>query len=324
MLRTPGQTVGHYELVEEVGRGGMGVVFLARDTRLDRRVAIKALPDHLATDPDRLARFEREAKTLAQLNHQHVAGIYGIEEHEGARYLVLEFVEGETLADRLDRGPIDPDEAVEIAGQIANGVAAAHDAGVIHRDLKPANIRITPEGVVKVLDFGLARHDEGASGSSVSPDAATLTSPVQHSPTSPGVILGTAAYMSPEQARGRRVDKRTDTWSFGVVLYEMLTGASPFLGETATDSIGAILHKDPDLSRLPSTTPRGVRRVLARCLDRDKERRYRDLGDVRIELEAALDEPVVEPAQAGRGRFSIGGAVAVAVVAIAIGDRKST
>jgi len=219
--------IGPYTITRELGRGGMGVVYLGRDTRLDRDVAIKALPEHLAQDPERLARFEREAKTLASLNHPNVAGIHGVEEHEGARYLVLEYVEGETLADRLDRGPLPVEDAIEIAVQIAAGVEAAHEAGVIHRDLKPGNVIVTPEGKAKVLDFGLARSEETSSSSSGAlSESPTLTSPaIQHSPTMPGVILGTAAYMSPEQARGRRVDKLTDSWSFWVVLYERLVGA---------------------------------------------------------------------------------------------------
>ena len=286
--------IGPYSVERELGRGGMGVVFLAVDPRLDRRVAIKALPEHLAADPERLARFEREAKTLASLSHANVAGIYGVEEHAGHRYLVLEYVEGETLAERLDRGAMPIDEALEIADQVAAGVEAAHDAGVIHRDLKPGNVIVTPDGRAKVLDFGLARSEEStsASGSSMSP---TLTSPAG-SQTVPGVIMGTAAYMSPEQARGRRVDRRADIWSFGVMLYEMLTGASPFVGETVSDSIGAILHKDIDLDRLPPGTPRQVRHVLGRCLERDKSRRYRDIGDARLDLR--MRTPSVD-AQAG-------------------------
>jgi len=287
--------IGSYTVTREIGRGGMGIVYLGRDTRLDRDVAIKALPEHLAQDPERLARFEREAKTLAQLTHPNVAGIYGVEEQGGNKYLVLEYVEGETLAERLDRGALPVDEALEIAIKIAAGVEAAHEAGVIHRDLKPGNVKITSEGDVKVLDFGLARVDEGATSTSSSgtlSESPTLTSPVQHSPTIPGAILGTAPYMSPEQARGRRVDRRTDVWSFGVTLYEMLTGASPFLGETATDSIGAILHKDVDFDRLPGETPLRVRELLRRMLERDKARRLRDLGDAMLELEAARREPV--------------------------------
>jgi len=272
----------------------MGVVYLGRDSRLDRDVAIKALPEHLASDPDRLARFEREAKTLAQLNHPNVAGIYGVEEHEGARYLVLEYVEGETLADRLDRGALPVDEALEIAIQIAAGVEAAHEDGVIHRDLKPGNVMVTPDGRSKVLDFGLARSEESSSSTNASPTDPTITSPAKHSPTMPGVILGTAAYMSPEQARGRKVDKRSDIWSFGVILYEMLTGASPFIGETVSDSIGAVLHKDVDLERLPPATRPMVRHVLSRCLTRDRSLRLRDIGDARLELLGAATGPVDE------------------------------
>jgi serine/threonine-protein kinase len=289
VARVPSRRIGHHEVIRELGRGGMGVVYLGRDTRLDRNVAIKALPAELAADPARLDRFEREARILAQLNHPNVAGIHGVEEQEGQQYLVLEFVEGETLADRLDAGPLPVDEALEVAVQIAAGVEAAHEAGVIHRDLKPGNVIITPDGHAKVLDFGLARADETSSSPS-GPDDPTQTSPARHSPTMPGVILGTAAYMSPEQARGRRVDKRTDIWSFGVVLYEMLTGASPFTGETVSDSIGAVLHKDLDLDRLPPGTPESVRRVLRRCLRRDKAQRFRDIGDVRIELADGSDE----------------------------------
>ncbi|MBO6512987.1 MAG: protein kinase [Phycisphaerales bacterium] len=278
------EPIGPYEISRELGRGGMGVVYLAMDTHLDRLVAIKALPAELAADPARLERFEREAKTLAQLNHPNLAGIHGIEEQDCAKYLVLEFVEGESLADRLDRGPIPQDEAVEYAVQIAAGIEAAHDAGVIHRDLKPANVMVTPDGQVKVLDFGLARTDDGGQSSTGVLDSPTMTQQPQHSPTIAGAILGTAAYMSPEQARGRRVDKRTDIWSFGVILYEMLVGASPFQGETASDSIGAVLHKDLDLDRLPRETPSRVRMVLERCLVRDRNLRYRDIGDVRVEL----------------------------------------
>jgi len=296
-VTTP-QQIGPYRIEAEVGRGGMGVVYRATDTRLDRAVAVKALPEHLAADPDRLARFEREAKTLATLNHPNVAGIHGVEEHEGARYLVLEYVEGQTLADMLDRGALPVDEAIEIAMQVAEGVEAAHEAGVVHRDLKPGNIIITPDGKAKVLDFGLARVEEASSSSTgAMSESPTMTSPaIQHSPTMPGVILGTAAYMSPEQARGRRVDKRTDIWSFGVVLYEMLVGASPFVGETVSDSIGAVLHKDLDLDRLPPETPAHVRRILRRCLARDKAQRYRDIGDAALDMLAAPD--LDSPAQA--------------------------
>ncbi len=315
----PGSTIGVYTIDREIGRGGMGVVYLGRDTKLDRPVAVKALPEHLAEDPDRLSRFEREARTLAQLSHPNVAGIYGVEEQDGSRFLVLEYVEGETLAEMLDRGPLTPDEAVDVCAQIASGVEAAHEAGVIHRDLKPANVKVTPSGQVKVLDFGLAKSSESmsssASGMSQSP---TLTAALpQHSPTIPGAILGTAAYMSPEQARGRSVDKRTDIWSFGVILYECLTGAGPFVGETATDSIGAILHKDVDLERLPPATPPSARLVLARCLERDKNLRYRDIGDARMDLVGAGTLAIApEPAAAPGSRAGVLAAGLLAGLAI--------
>ncbi len=310
------QDLGPYKIEREIGRGGMGVVYMARDTQLNRVVAIKTLPEHLQGDPTRMERFEREARALAQLNHPNVAGIYGVEEHEGNRHLVLEYVEGDTLAERLDRGAIPLDEALEFAIGIAAGVEAAHDAGVIHRDLKPANIKITPDGQPKVLDFGLARADE--SSSLTSSESATKTTPIGHSPTIPGAILGTAAYMSPEQARGRPVDRRTDIWSFAVVLYEMLTGIGPFHGESVSDSIGALLHKDVDFDLLPRGTPTAVRNLLSRCLVRDKNSRYRDIGDVRIELERARTEPEPEAARTARG-LPAGLWVALAVVAALAG-----
>ena len=322
------QTIGPYQIESELGRGGMGVVYRARDERLGRTVAIKALPEELAQDPGRLERFEREARTLAQLNHPNLAGIHGLEEHAGAdgqtnRYLVLEYVEGETLADRLDRGVLPADEAAELAAQIAAGIAAAHEAGVVHRDLKPGNIMLTPDGRAKVLDFGLAKSDEGmsstGSGHSQSP---TLTNPnPRHSPTIPGAILGTAAYMSPEQARGRRVDQRTDVWSFGVILYEMLVGASPFVGETASDSIGAVLHKEFNLERLPRETPASVRRVLRRCLQRDKELRYHSLADARLELlSGSVDSAAGDISDSSGSALGPVGVVGwlVAVVALAV------
>jgi len=288
--------IGQYEIQREIGRGGMGVVHLARDSRLDRDVAIKALPEDMAQDPDRLERFEREARAIAGLNHQNIAGIYGLEELDGAKYLVLEYIDGLTLEDRLDAGHLPADEAIEIAVQIAAGIEAAHDAGIIHRDLKPANIKIDSDGVVKILDFGLAKSDEGIS--STNADFGGPTMP-QNSPTIAGAILGTAAYMSPEQARGRRVDKRTDIWAFGVLLYEMLVGSNPFKGESATDSIGAVIHKDIDLSRLPNGTPAHVRGVLDRCLQRDKSMRYRDIGDARLDLLNPAQAIASEPGRSG-------------------------
>lgn len=287
--------IGPFHIERELGRGGMGEVYLARDTRLDRLVAIKALPAHLSQDPDRLARFQREAKVLASLNHPGIGAIYGVEEAAGRQYLILEYVEGETLADRLAEGPIPIAEALPLARQIAEALEVAHHKSVIHRDLKPGNVMVTPDGVVKVLDFGLARTADGAPSSADVPPSAnspTITSPgrAAHSPTIPGVIMGTAGYMSPEQARGKPVDKRSDIFSFGCVLYEMLTGSQPFRGETVADSIGATLHKESDLSLLPATTPVRVRELLTTCLAKDRKQRLNDIGDARLSLERALAE----------------------------------
>ncbi len=288
--------IGPYQILRELGRGGMGEVYLARDTRLDRQVAIKALPAHLAQDPDRLARFQREAKVLASLNHPGIGAIYGLEETDGHQYLILEFVEGETLAARLANGPIPVDEALIFARQIAEALEVAHEKGVVHRDLKPGNVMVTPDGVVKVLDFGLARSAEGALSSSnafgANPASPTLTSPaLVHSPTIPGAIMGTAGYMSPEQARGKSVDKRSDIFSFGCVLYEMLTGTQPFRGETVADAIGATLHKDIALGLLPAESPPTVRLLLAQCLTKDRANRLHDIADARLQLMQAISDP---------------------------------
>ena len=287
-----GSTLGPYRIEREIGRGGMGVVFLARDTRLGRLVAIKALPEDVASDPDRMTRFEREAKALASLSHPNIAGIYGLEESDGRRYLALEYVEGESLADRLARGTLSPTETVEVGLQIAAGIEAAHEAGIVHRDLKPANILITPSDQVKVLDFGLAKGRVAEGPFANSPTGPTSSSPtLLHSPTiqtpatMPGVILGTAAYLSPEQARGKVVDRRTDIWSFGCVLYECLTGKLAFDGETVSDTIAKILERDIDWSALPPATPAALRALLARCLEKDPRRRLRDIGDARLALE---------------------------------------
>lgn len=301
-------TIGPYTVSREIGRGGMGIVYLARDTRLDRDVAIKALPEHLESDPDRLARFQREARALASMNHPNIGAIHGLEVDGGRHYLALEFVEGETLDARLARGPMDTAEATEIAIQIASALEAAHDKGIIHRDLKPANIMLTPDGTAKVLDFGLARTPETSGSSadgSAQLDSPTMTSPMPvHSPTIPGAIMGTAGYMSPEQARGRTVDKRSDIFSFGCVLYEMLTGVRPFAGDTLADVLGATLHKELDLGLLPPQTPANVRRVLRRCLAKDKRHRLHDIADVRLELsEPDTFEPVAAPTSARRDRL---------------------
>lgn len=290
------ETIGPYKVERELGRGGMGEVYLAHDARLDRRVAIKALPAHLAADEDRLARFQREAKVLASLSHPGIAAIYGLESVGGHQYLILEYVDGETLANRLARGKLPAEEALVVAKQIAEALEIAHERGVVHRDLKPGNVMLTRDGVVKVLDFGLARTEESSSSSApvrLMADSPTVTSPVQlHSPTIPGVIMGTAGYMSPEQARGKPVDKRSDIFSFGCVLYEMLTGAMPFRGETVADAIGATLHKEPDVSLLPRETPRRVRDLLTVCLAKDRKQRLHDIGDARLEIERAIAQPL--------------------------------
>ena len=280
-----GRRLGAFEVQERIGVGGMGEVYRAHDTKLGRDVAVKILPSHFTSDPDRLARFEREARVLASLNHPHIGAIYGSEDADGVRALVLELVQGETLADRIARGPIPLNDAVTIARQIVDALDAAHEGGIVHRDLKPAYIKITPEGAVKVLDFGLAK--------AVSDNAATadLTqSPtVTGDGTRAGVILGTAAYMSPEQARGRFVDKRTDVWAFGCVLFEMLARRRAFRGETLSDTLAAILEREPDWSALRGDTPAPVRSLLRRLLEKDTRYRLRDIADVRFDLEHARD-----------------------------------
>lgn len=320
-------SIGPYQILRELGHGGMGEVFLARDTQLDRQVAIKALPAHLSQDPDRLARFQREAKVLASLNHPGIGAIYGLERSDSHQYLILEFIEGETLADLLAKGPLPVDEALHLAKQIAEALEVAHEKGVIHRDLKPGNLMVTPEGSIKVLDFGLARTAEGPPSTmraANAPDSPTFTSPMPiHSPTIPGVIMGTAGYMSPEQARGKSVDKRSDIFSFGCVLYEMLTGVMPFRGETAADAIGATLHKESDLSLLPPSTPPTIRLLLSQCLTKDKASRLRDIGDARLALAQAISDPQgtslgLSGVQTQPGRRGVHPALAVAFAAIAI------
>jgi serine/threonine-protein kinase len=281
----PGTRLGPYEVIAQIGAGGMGEVYRARDTKLNRDVALKVLPDALAADNDRLARFKREAQVLASLNHSHIAAIYGFEDSGSTHALVLELVEGPTLADRITKGAIPIDEALLIAGQIADALEAAHERGVIHRDLKPANIKLTPDDKVKVLDFGLAKMLE----TSPAPTALSMSPTLSVHATYAGVILGTAVYMSPEQARGKAVDKRTDIWSFGCVLYEMLTGKPPFQGDDIAEVIGAIIHKDVPWDRLPSNMPGTVPMVLTRCLEKDPKQRIHDVADVRLALEGAFE-----------------------------------
>ena len=299
MALAPGNRLGPYEILAPLGSGGMGEVYRARDTKLGREVALKILPADLATDPERLARFEREARTLAALNHPHIAQVYGFEEGRAStttggaeapphmvRALVMELVPGESLAARLARGPLPRREALDLARQIADGLEAAHEKGIVHRDLKPANVQVTTDGKAKILDFGLAKAVTTGAAPLGGDDDATLTSPAQM--TQAGIVLGTAAYMSPEQARGLPVDARTDVWAFGGVLFEMLTGARPFPGPTVTDLLAQILERDPDWVKLPATTPGAVRALIQRCLRKEPKQRLHDIADAKFVLEDAL------------------------------------
>ena len=287
MPLTTGARLGPYEIHSPLGAGGMGDVYRARDTTLGRDVAIKILPDALAHDPERVARFQREAKTLASLNHPHIAQIYGLEHSGSVTALVMELVAGEDLADRIARGALSVDDALPLARQIADALEGAHGQGIIHRDLKPANIKVRPDGTIKVLDFGLAKALD-SDGPSVSlANSPTITSPAPL--TMGGVILGTAAYMSPEQARGRAVDERTDIWAFGCVLYEMLSGRAAFAGDNVTDIVAKVIEREPDWSALPTNTPASIHRVLRRCLQKAPTRRLADIADARLEIDEALD-----------------------------------
>ena len=286
----PGTRLGHYDVGSLIGEGGMGQVWEATDTQLHRQVALKILPDAFVDDPDRLARFQREAQVLASLNHPNIGSIYGLEEAEGVRALVLELIEGPTLADRIKQGPIPVDEALPIAKQIAEALEAAHEQGVIHRDLKPANIKVRDDGTVKVLDFGLAKAlDPTPEGDpSQSP---TMTATMGG--TREGVVLGTAAYMSPEQARGKPLDKRTDIWSFGCVLFEMLSGRGAFGAETLSDTIAGVIEREPDWQVLPTDTPPSLHALLRRCLAKEPKRRVHDIADARLAMEGGFDTGIV-------------------------------
>ena len=285
-----GTTLSHYKVIEKIGQGGMGEVYRAEDTNLSREVAIKVLPEQFTQDPQRLARFEREAKLLASLNHPNIAAIYGFEEADDVRFLAMELVPGDTLQERVAKGPVPVEEALEVCRQIAEGVEAAHEKGVIHRDLKPANVKVTPEGKVKILDFGLAKAFEDEVSFTDISQSPTLTEEM----TRAGVILGTAAYMSPEQAKGEAVDKRADIFAFGCVLYELLTGKRTFDGKTITETLGAIIHKEPDWAALPATTPWRIQELLRRCLTKDAHDRLPHIANVRIEVKLALYEPAGE------------------------------
>ena len=316
MALSTGTYLGSYEILGRLGAGGMGEVYRARDAKLARDVAIKILPDDFAADAERLARFRREAQVLAALNHTNIGAIYDLQKSANTHFLVLELVEGETLAERVSRGAIPADEAVEIAQQIAEALQVAHEKGIVHRDLKPANIKITPEGKVKVLDFGLAKiHEIQPSGASPSHSPTLMAAS-----TEGGVILGTLFYMSPEQARGRAVTKQTDIWAFGCVLFEMLTGRMAFSGETVSDTIAKILKEEPEWSSVSSVAPGALRRIVERCLQKDMRRRFHDAGDLRFELEEILTPAAlpVTPKALSRRRGALIGALAVFLIVVVL------
>ncbi len=318
MALTPGGRIGVYQIIAGIGVGGMGEVYRATDTTLGRQVAIKILPNAFASDPDRVARFEREAKTLASLNHPHIAAIYGFEKTAGVHALVMELVEGPTLADRIAAGQLQVGVALAIAKQIADALDAAHAQGVVHRDLKPANIKVRQDGTVKVLDFGLAKALDIVGVPAHASQSPTMASPTM---TRPGIVMGTAAYMSPEQARGQAVDKRTDVWAFGCVLYEMLAGRPAFEGESAQDILARVIEREPEWSRLPVRLPVRVQEILQRCLEKDPRNRRRDIGDVRLEIERAQSEPALDPSlvveRASNRRLRLAW-IAAAVLAVAL------
>ena len=320
-----GRTLNHYRIEEKIGAGGMGEVYRATDSKLGREVAIKVLPDAFAKDPERLARFDQEARLLASLNHPNIAAIHGLEESDGVRFLVLELVPGDTLAERISQGPIPVDEALTLCRQIAEALEAAHERGIIHRDLKPANVKVTPDGKVKVLDFGLAKAFQTDSSAAVDLSQSPTAS---YRATSDGVILGTVAYMSPEQARGKPVDKRTDIWSFGCVLYEVLTGTTPFGGDTMTDVLAAIVRAEPDWDALATKVSPGLVGITKRCLHKDLRERLHSAGDIGLTLKQLAEEDatlesagtIVAPPQDAAGhhismRLAAGLLLGVAVVA---------
>src|SRR5687767_8774227 len=294
-LRMIGSRLAHYEITSHLGTGGMGEVYQASDTKLGRTVAIKFVPEAFGNDGDRVARFQREARVLASLNHPNVAAVYGVEEVDGRHFLVMELVPGETLEERVRRGALPLRETLVIAKQIAEGLEEAHEAGIVHRDLKPANIKVTADDKVKVLDFGLAKTAEAESSNvslSMSPTMApgALTGATSGA-TQAGVIMGTAAYMSPEQARGRVVDRRTDIWAFGVVLFRMLTGGAIFDGETVTDTLARILEREPEWEKLPPETPAPLRQLMQRCLTKNQKNRLQSIGEARILIQDLIEKP---------------------------------
>jgi len=313
----PGRDIAHYHVLDKIGEGGMGEVYRANDRKLGRDVALKLLPAAFSGDAERLARFQREAQVLASLNHPNIAAIYGLEQVDGVNFLVLELVEGADLAERLAQGPLPRDQALDVARQMADALETAHERGIVHRDLKPANVKLAPDGRVKILDFGLAKALQTGGGGEVD---ASLSPTITSLSTRAGVILGTAAYMSPEQARGDEVDRRADVWAFGCVLLELLTGGSPFQEATVSDTLASILRSEPDWDRLPRETPAAVRRLLRRCLDKDPRRRLRDIGEARVALEDALSGEADEAAApaAARSRPTAARRWAGIVVAVAL------
>ena len=293
-----GKTISNYKVTSELGKGGMGEVWRAQDTKLGRDVALKVLPESFAQDPERLERFEREARVLASLSHSNIAGIFGLEDVDGQRFLVMEVAEGETLSDRIARGPVPVADAVKIARQIAEALEVAHEKGIVHRDLKPGNVMVTEDGNVKVLDFGLAKAMGIHPLSGSSGEDWTQSPTLAPGGTQAGMLLGTAGYMSPEQARGKPVDRRADIWAFGCVLFEMLGGRKAFDGETVTDVLGAIVHKEPEIEKLPADVPQRIRDLMQRCLQKDQSRRLQSIGDARIALEEWIENPEADEAQA--------------------------
>ena len=317
MTLAAGTRLGPYTVVSPLGKGGMGEVYRATDTRLNRDVALKILPDAFAHDADRLARFQREAQVLASLNHPNIGAIHGLEESGGVKALVLELIDGPTLADRLASGPMPVAEAVATARQIADALDAAHEHGIVHRDLKPSNIKLRPDGTVKVLDFGLAKAADASRSDVDLTQSPTLVSPAV---TQAGFILGTAAYMSPEQAKGRHIDKRSDIWAFGCVLYEMLTGTRAYEGDDVTDTMAAILRGEPDWSRVPADVPPALVRVLKRCLEKDRRQRRHDIADVRMDIEDALAAPVelAIAGDSGSRWMTVRGGIALAALVLVV------
>jgi serine/threonine-protein kinase len=283
-----GSNLSHYKVTDKLGEGGMGEVYKAEDSQLGREVAIKVLPEAFTEDPERLARFEREARVLAALDHPNIAAIYGLDEAEGRKLLVMQLAPGETLQERIARGPIPLHDALAISRQIAEALEAAHEKGIIHRDLKPGNVMVSPEGQVKVLDFGLAKALESETDASGSAPSLTMSPTLTAQMTTAGVLLGTAGYMSPEQARGEPADKRADLWAFGVLLWEMLTGKQLFTGKTLSDTLAGVLRADPEFEDLPQETPSQVRRLLRRCLEREARDRLPDATSARLELVDAI------------------------------------